>query len=166
MNNPVCSDRLKPRDVLIGLFLGLSSVIFAVTAVAKVITIIQGESKLLTLPDPLFQMPTSWLMAGAAVTEVSLSLWIAMCRSPTQLKLKVVGLVAVLLSIYKCGILWLNAKPCSCLGALVKWSPWLEAHRNEVTWGLLIFLLLGSVLSRFVISDDHRPSVCAKILAH
>ena len=152
-------------DVLIALFLGLSSVIFAVTAVAKVITIIQGESKLLTLPDPVFQMPTSWLMAGAAVIEIGLSIWITMCRSLTQLKLKVVGLVAILLSIYKCGILWLNAKPCSCLGALVNWSPWLEVHRNEVTWGLLIFLLFGSVLSQFVINDDPRRSVCAKMLA-
>jgi hypothetical protein len=156
---------LKPRDVLIGLFLGLSSVIFAVTAVAKLVTIIQGESKLLTLPDPVFQMPTSWLMAGAAVIELILSLWLALFQSPTQLKLKVVGLVAVLLSIYKCGIFWLNAKPCSCLGALVKWSPWLEAHRNEVTWGLLIFLLLGSVLSQIAISGDSRRAVCAKILA-
>lgn len=138
------SSPLSIKDYGAVFFVTLVSIMFAITAVAKIVIVFQEDSAMLTVEDSVIPLSTSMLLGVMAMLELMLSLWLLLSSSSMVVKTDISGMVAALLLTYKAGVLWLGDKPCSCLGALIKWSPWLERHRSEATWALIIVMLLGS----------------------
>ena len=128
-----------------------STALLFTTGVAKLITLAsRGDSKILAMKDSIFLVPIGWLLGATALIELGIALLLAFSvRSPIR-KSDIAGMFGFLLLLYRSGSAWIGDEPCSCLGALIDWLPWLERNRNEVAWCVIVYLIVGCFISRFL----------------
>jgi hypothetical protein len=124
-------------------FILSSGVILVITGIAKVWSGM-GNSKLLTVADPILWVRFGQLMLVAGAVEIAVAL---ICLFSKR-QILAIGLVAWLSTnflIYRAGLWWMDWKrPCGCLGNLTDALHISPQAADNIMKGVLGYLLVGS----------------------
>jgi hypothetical protein len=124
-------------------FILTSGVILAITGVAKIWTGL-GNSKFLTVVDPILGIKFGQLMLVVGLTEIVIALVCFFSKRQT-LALGLVAWMSTNFVVYRLGLWWMNWKsPCGCLGNLTDALHISPQFADNIMKVLLGYLLLGS----------------------
>lgn len=126
----------------------LSSGILALTAGAKAMALLSGNPSLLMELDPVFNLPTTYVIVAALGFEIALVLLLVSNVLNEVEKGGALLAFCLIIATYRAGAFWIGSSTCPCLGTLLDWAPFLKRHNTAVTWGLLgsLWLCSASVL--------------------
>jgi len=112
------------------------------TATAKLISFF-GHAKILYTLDPVFFiLTTKFLLLQAGIFEIVVGLTL-LANTSSLLKWMLLLFTCLCFWSYRLGILIVNpGKPCSCLGTIFDWSPWLQTYSQYIALGILIFFTI------------------------
>lgn len=132
---------------------------FAFTGLAKILSVVIGEAKLLDYPDPVLGIPFRDLLALAAIIELVIALMCALERT-RRLALLAIAWLATVIASYRMGVAWLGwHTPCSCLGDLMEV---LHISQEVGDWLMISVLAVLLVFSYSFIVMDYRESRSAE----
>jgi hypothetical protein len=124
-------------------FLSVSGAILALTGIAKIWSGL-GNSKFLTVVDPIIGIKFSTLMLAVGVAEIVIGLVCFFSKRQT-LALGLVAWMSTNFLVYRLGLWWMDwKKPCSCLGNLTDSLHISPQTADNIMKVLLAYLLIGS----------------------
>ncbi len=127
-------------------FLRSGMVMLVGTAVAKLFSA-TGDAPVQFLPDPLLGLANRHVLIGVASVELAVA---AVLGSPVAARLKylLTAWLAANFLLYRVAFYWMNpGKVCPCLGNLTQRLGLNPNQVSWVLWGVVIYLLAGSVWS-------------------
>jgi len=117
--------------------------IMAITGIAKVWSGL-GDSKFLTVVDPIVGIKFGHLMLAVGVAEVAIALVCFFSKSQT-LALGLVAWMSTNFVVYRLGLWWMDwHRPCNCLGNLTDALHISPQAADNIMKVLLAYLLIGS----------------------
>ena len=126
-------------------FLWIAVGLLVTTATLKFVSA-ASHVKLLYYYDPVLGQKNRMVYIGAACFELLVAGYVIVVNKIVR-KLFAILWLCINFLIYHLGLLLLGVQqPCSCLGNPAAWWPWLGTHQGSVTWVVLLFLLLGSLI--------------------
>jgi hypothetical protein len=128
------------------IFYLISGVLLLATAAVKLVSMF-SHAKILGAHDLIFFfLTTRYLLFIVAMFELLLGSILIFSRSGLIRWLSL-GLVCECFWFYRLAIFFVDPeKPCSCLGTIFDWSPWMRAHGQQIALGILIYLTLCLVV--------------------
>ena len=116
--------------------------VLAVTALCKLVSLAH-PAKLLFQPDPIFGVPLSQVLLGAAIFEILICAFLMMVRNAVTCAFVVFAFASGILS-YRAALLVSHAHACPCLGNVADWWPWLARNSQPLLAAVSFWLLLTS----------------------
>ena len=111
-----------------------------------------GTVKALDIQHPILFLTYRQVELLVSFTELLLGGWCIASRNSVRSACAVVG-YSLCLICYKVVQGYVNPnEPCHCLGVLLGWLPWLKAVEGQVTWTLVVVLLLLSAYRLFCLA--------------
>jgi hypothetical protein len=145
------------QEKVIAAFLWSVGVLFSVTALLKVIALVQGRH-LAMRPDPVFWFVSARLTSVLAVCVESAVLALIVSRASTRFKLAMLVWVAGLLLIYR--VMWSQAvpssEPCPCFGLFWQQLGVKAVVGNMASFAILIYAATFSLV--FLLWVHLRPN--------
>lgn len=137
----------KPASKVAKWFIISAGLILLITAAAKLYSA-GGTAPILASQEPIFEIPSRYLILIAASAELMVG---AICLMPRLrlLAVRLVAWLATMFAVYRVGLWLVDYRPCSCLGAL---TDALHLSRNGadiIALMLLTYLFGGSYLLLF-----------------
>ena len=124
-------------------FLFSSAAILTITGTAKILSA-WGDSKILTVGDPVTGIPFGGLITTVGLVEIAIALTCLLCKRQA-VSLGFVAWFSTNVVAYRVG-LWGTGwkKPCNCLGNLTDVVHISPQTADSIMKVLLVYLLLGS----------------------
>jgi hypothetical protein len=120
-----------------------SGAILAITGVAKIWTGL-GNSKFLTVVDPVLGIKFGQLMLMVGIAEIAIALVCFFSKRQT-LALALVAWMSTNFVVYRLGLWWMDWKaPCGCLGNLTDALGIAPQTADNIMKVLLAYMLIGS----------------------
>jgi hypothetical protein len=135
-------------------FLIAAGIILAVTGLAKLFTL-TGDTTLLRVRDPIFGVEFRSLMAMVGIIEIFIAGFCVFSKRGVMSTIMVAGISSGFL-LYRVGIRSVDwQRPCGCLGNITDVFGIAPQVAEQISVGLLAFLLVGSYgLLTFAISGE------------
>ena len=141
--NGIADPRPMSRPDLANWFRLSAGTILALTAVAKLLSLISG-AKILETPEPFVGIPFRYVMLGAGALELGAALVCFLSRNRV-LALGMVAWVATMIALYRVNLWWLDWRmPCGCLGTFTDILHLSPGQADTIMRAILGYLLLGS----------------------
>lgn len=145
------TNKLSPsfnvRDTVVTWFVISSCMFFALTGVAKIVTLLSSgyDYEWTQMKDPVFGLPFQPMILGVGLLELVIATLCLRCSNLNG-ALPLIAWFSTSLIVYRLAAMlsgW--QRPCGCLGTLPALAGVTETQLSVMLWWVLGFMLLGSV---------------------
>jgi hypothetical protein len=127
---------------IIRYFIITAGMLLTMTAVAKIISGF-GHAHVLEYPEPISSIPFKYIFWIIGIVELTLAL-ICFFSRRVNVQAGLLAWLATTFAAYRLALLWLNQKPCRCLGSLTDALHISPTIADNVMKSVLAYLLIGS----------------------
>ncbi len=122
------------------------------TATVKVMSLFGDYTQYLHRSDPLFaELPTLYIFIFASFLEIFVATLLFLIHS-VKIKSLLVLWLSLIFVVYRLGLWYYypTRVSCKCMGSFSKWIHLTEQSINTITFGILVFMIIGSFLLFFI----------------